>query len=88
MQSVWIWLIGFGIFLLLILIQILMKSKKPIQHAVGGIVTGLAALFAVNITSAFTGVSLPLNPLNLGVSAVARIPGVTTLLLLNLLLCV
>jgi hypothetical protein len=53
---------------------------------VGGIITGLFALAAVDLTGFFTGVSLPVSPLTLGVSGAAGIPGVTLLLLLNLVL--
>ena len=46
---------------------------------------GRGALLAVNLSGYVTGVHLPLNPLSIGVSAVGGIPGVTTMLLLNLL---
>lgn len=85
MQTLWMVLIGIGIFLLLVLIQVVMRVKKPVQHAVGGAAVGLGALLAVNLLSGFTGVSLSMSPLVLGVSSVAGIPGVTTLLFLNLL---
>ena len=62
------------------------SSQKPIQRAAGGVLVGLCALLAVNVTGAFTGVSLPLSPLSLGVAGTAGLPGVTLLLLLNLLL--
>ena len=74
-----------GIFLLLVVIQIIMKSKRPSRHAVVGILTGLLSLALVNLTGMFTGVSLPVSPLTIGVSGVAGIPGVTMLLLLNLI---
>ena len=67
-------LIGLGVFAL-----------HPVQRAIGGIVMGLCALVAVNLTGVFTGVSIPLSPLAIGVSGAAGIPGVTLLLLLNLI---
>jgi pro-sigmaK processing inhibitor BofA len=73
-----------GVFLLLVVIQVIMKVRHPFRHAVGGILTGLCALAVVDLTGMFTGVSLPISPLTLGVSGVAGIPGVTMLLLLNL----
>ena len=85
MQTLWMVLIGIGIFLLLVLIQVVMHVKKPVQHAVGGIAVGLCALLAVSLLSGFTGVSLSMSPLTIGVSSVAGIPGVTMLLFLNLL---
>ena len=74
-----------GVFLLLVVIQIIMKSKRPFRHAVGGILIGLFTLALVNLTGVFTGVSLPVSPLTIGVSGVAGVPGVTMLLLLNLI---
>lgn len=75
-----------GVFVLLVIIQIIVKAKKPVQRAFGGVCIGLCSLVAVNITGFFTGVSLPLSTLTIGVSAAAGIPGVTMLLLLNLLI--
>lgn len=80
------WLIALGIFGLLVIIQVAVKAKKPVQRAAGGVLVGLCALLAVNVTGAFTGVSLPLSPLAIGVAGTAGLPGVTLLLLLNLLL--
>lgn len=74
-----------GVFLLLVLIQVIMRSERPVRRAIGGILTGLCTLAVVNLTGMFTGVSLPLSPLTIGVSGVAGIPGVTLLLLLNLI---
>jgi hypothetical protein len=73
------------VFALLVIIQMIVKSPKPFQRAIGGIITGLCALAAVNLTGMFTGVTLPLSPLTIGVSGAAGIPGVTMLLLLNLI---
>ena len=87
LQGPWLnvlWIVG--IFLLLVVIQIVMKSKRPFRRAVGGVLTGLFTLAVVNLTGMFTGVSLPVSPLTIGVSGVAGIPGVTMLLLLNLIL--
>ena len=80
------WLIAAGIFGLLVVIQLALRAKKPVQRAAGGVLVGLCGLLAVNLTGVFTGVSLPLSPLSLGVAGTAGLPGVTLLLLLNLLL--
>ena len=85
-QDILQWLLAAGIFGLLVVIQLAVRAKKPIQRAAGGVLVGLCALLAVNVTGAFTGVSLPLSPLSLGVAGTAGLPGVTLLLLLNLLL--
>ena len=75
-----------GVFALLVILQLVVKAERPVRRAVGGIVTGLVALVAVNLIGVFTGVGmLPLSPLTLGVSGVAGIPGVTLLLFLNLI---
>ena len=78
-------LIALGVFGLLVLIQVVCKVKRPVQRAIGGIAVGFCALLAVNITGLFTGVSLPFSPLTIGVSGAAGIPGVTLMLLLNLI---
>lgn len=77
--------IAAGVFGLLVVIQLIVRSKHPFRSTVTGILTGWCALAAVNLSGLITGVTLPLSMLNIGVSAVAGIPGVTMLLLLNLL---
>ncbi|MEG1427238.1 MAG: pro-sigmaK processing inhibitor BofA family protein [Oscillospiraceae bacterium] len=47
---------------------------------------GVLALLAVNITGAYTGISLLISPLSLTVSSVLGIPGVITLLILERML--
>lgn len=74
-----------GIFVLLVVIQFIVKSERPVRRAIGGVITGLFALAAVNLAGCFTGVSLPVSPLTIGVSGVGGISGVTMLLLLNLI---
>ncbi|XOQ44624.1 MAG: Transcriptional regulator [Clostridium sp.] len=74
-----------GIFALLVIIQVIVKAERPVRKAIGGILTGLCALAVVNLTGSFTGVTLPISPLTLGVSGAAGISGVTMLLLLNLI---
>lgn len=86
MQDALLWAGVVGVFLLLVVIQAAMKAKHPFRRAFGGIFTGLCALAAVEFSSSFTGVCLPVSPLTIGVSGVAGIPGVTLLLLLNLVM--
>lgn len=76
---------GIAVFALLVLLQVIVKAEHPMQRAAGGVVTGLCALLAINFTGYFTGVVLPLSPLAIGISGAAGIPGVTMLLLLNLI---
>jgi pro-sigmaK processing inhibitor BofA len=85
LPSLTIVLTACGVFALLVIIQVIVRAARPVQRAAGGIIMGLCALAAVNLTGFFTGVSLPLSPLTIGVSGAAGIPGVTMLLLLNLI---
>lgn len=75
-----------GVFALLVIIQMIVKAERPVRRAVGGILMGLCALAVVDLTGCFTGVTLPISPLTIGVSGAAGISGVTMLLLLNLIL--
>lgn len=86
MQGLILALSACGVFGLLVVIQLIVRAPRPVQRAAGGVITGLCALAAVNLTGFFTGVSLPLSPLTIGVSGAAGIPGVTMMLLLNLIL--
>ena len=47
-------------------------------------VSGIAVLFAVNLCSGFTGVSIAVNGWSLGTGAVFGVPGVVGMLLLNI----
>lgn len=85
MQQWMFWAIAAGIFLLLVIVQVIVRAKKPVRKAASGMLNGVLTLIAVNIAGIFTGVSLPVSLLSLGVSAVAGIPGVTMLLLLSLI---
>ena len=61
-------------------------NKKPVRSAIGGVLLGWLALLAVNVTGMFTGVTLPVSVLSVGVSGAAGIPGVTMLVLLDMIL--
>lgn len=74
-----------GVFLLLVLLQAIVRAKRPVWKAIGGILQGVLTLVIVNLAGAFTGVTLPISLMTLGVSGVAGIPGVTMLLLLSLI---
>lgn len=71
-------------FFALVVLQMALHAQRPLQYALGGIGMGVCALAAVNLTSPLTGVSLPVSVLSMSVSAAGGIPGVTTMLLLNL----
>ncbi|MFQ9952129.1 MAG: pro-sigmaK processing inhibitor BofA family protein, partial [Clostridium sp.] len=65
-----VWLIAGVVFLLLVIVQVIVQAKKPVRKAIGGILTGIIALIAVNVSGFFTGVTLPVSLMTVGVSAV------------------
>ncbi len=75
-----------GVLVLLVVLQLCVGNKKPVRSAVGGVLLGWLALLAVNVTGTFTGVTLPVSVLSVGVSGAAGIPGVTMLVLLDMIL--
>lgn len=83
MEVLWV---GIGVVVLLVILQVCAGNKKPVRSAVSGVLLGWLALLAVNITGMFTGVTLPISALSIGVSGAAGIPGVTMLVLLDMIL--
>ncbi len=77
-------LVACAVFLLLVALQVIVHAKRPVRRAVGGIFAGVGTLIAVNIAGIFTGVTLPFSLLSIGISGVAGMPGVTLMLLLQL----
>ena len=65
---------------------VLVRSGKPVRGLLSSAIQGLAALVVVNITGAFTGVSLGLGPFSGGVAAVLGIPGVISMVLVKTML--
>lgn len=61
------------------------KTGRPIRHLIGGALQGVCAVAAVNVTGAFTGVSLGLNAMTGGFCLLGGVPGVVTLLLLKVI---
>ncbi|MDQ5983285.1 MAG: hypothetical protein RUMPE_00286 [Eubacteriales bacterium SKADARSKE-1] len=78
-------LIIVGIFIALISIQAIFRTEKPLKKAFWGIFKGVAVLIAVNISGIFTGVTLPISLLSLAISILAGIPGVTALVILDMI---
>ncbi len=70
-----------GVFITLIIIQVIMHSEHPVRAAVLSLLPGPAAMLCINLLSAYTSVSVPVSPLSLAVSAVLGIPGLTMLLI-------
>mgnify|MGYP002801983307 CR=1 FL=1 len=83
MEVLWV---GIGVVVLLVILQVCAGNKKPVRSAVSGVLLGWLALLAVNITGMVTGVTLPISALSIGVSGAAGIPGVTMLVLLDMIL--
>ncbi len=61
------------------------KHPHPLKTGFASILSGVAALGAVNVLTPFTGVGLSLNGFTWFVSTLLGIPGVTLLLCLRLL---
>lgn len=62
------------------------KTGRPIRSVIGSGIQGLCALAAVNVTGAFTGVSLGLNLFSGACCVVLGIPGVIALLVEKIIL--
>ena len=75
-------LISFFVF---IVIQKISKNKSPLKRAFVSLFSGLTALITVDLLSAFTGVYIPISILSVIVSIALGIPGVITMLCINLL---
>ena len=73
-----------GVLALLILLRILTVQKKPLRTVLYGGMKGVAALGAVNLAGLLTGVTIPVSVLSLGLTFLCGVPGVITILVLNL----
>jgi len=80
------WVVALIIFILLFIIHTTLRSRKPFSRTLTEIGIGLGTLLLVNTAGIFTGITLPLSVFSISVAAVAGIPGVTAMLLLNLIL--
>lgn len=81
---VWI-ILGSG-FIIFLIIESASKERKPFRKAVLTMSSGLIALALLNLTGTYTGVTLPVSILSLCSAAVGGIPGVTLLLVMNMIL--
>ena len=77
-------LIIFITFIVFAIIHKIGKNKRPFKRAFISLFTGVLALLAVNLSSIFTGVYLPVSLLSILISLIGGIPGVTLMLVLNL----
>ncbi len=79
-------LVCLSVLLAFIIIHKIMGSRHPVRSALLSMLIGLLSLAAVNICSLFTGVDIPVSRLSVACSAFLGIPGVTAMLLLQILL--
>lgn len=86
-MSVWalVLLLVVGAALSIWLLIALFRSGKPVRSLMGSALQGACALAAVNVTGAFTGVSLGLNWLSGVACGALGVPGVIGLLLLKVI---
>lgn len=84
MTNWWGW-IGAG-FCLLVVGRCAAHQRHPIRALLAGALCGLGTLAILALLEPVTGIALPLNRFTGFVAVVLGIPGVTTLLLLQLLL--
>ncbi len=68
----------------LITLLVMIKSRHFFKALILSAAQGIAALFAVNLLSAATGVSLAVNPVTLALSAVGSLPAVIAMLVSRL----
>ena len=65
------------------IIYALSKNKKPFKRAFISMILGVALLIAINIAGKYIGVTLPISPLSLTVSACGGVPAVAAMVLIN-----
>lgn len=64
-----------------IVLTVLIKSKRFFSYLILSALSGIGSLFAVNLLSEVTGVSIALNYITLSVSSIFGISGVIALVL-------
>ncbi len=84
MKWYYVILILFIAFIIFAIIHKIGKNKRPVRRAFLSFLSGLGALLAVDISSIFTGVYLPISLLSILISVIGGIPGVTSMLCMNL----
>jgi len=84
MKDLYYYIALFCAFIIFVIIHKIGHNKKPVKRAIISLLTGLSVLFIINITGIYTGVTLPYSMLTIATSMIGGIPGVTTLLTLNL----
>ncbi len=85
MQALKIALLVLAIIYGLVYIILAICGKKPFKTIIITALCGILSLAAVNLTSRFTGVHIPLNAYTVATSAAGGFPAATALLLLRML---
>lgn len=67
----------------LFVVHAILRTPSPLWGALKSSLGGVASLILASFVSDFTGVSVPLSLFNIGVSALAGIPGVCMAITLN-----
>lgn len=80
------WLLGAAGICLLVVGRCAAYQRHPIRSLLAGALCGLGTLAVLALLAPVTGISLPLNRFTGFVAVVLGLPGVTTLLILQLLL--
>ena len=65
------------------IVYALSKNKKPFKRAFISMILGVALLIAINIAGKYIGVTLPISPFSLTVSACGGVPAVAAMVLIN-----
>ena len=74
-----------GVFLLALGLRLFARCEAPFHSTWTGMLSGLAALGAVNLCGLFTHIPVPINGFTAGWAAVSGIPGVIGLLFAQIL---
>ena len=72
-----------GAFFLIALLRVFRSPLKLAVKLIANTLLGIAALWLVNLTAAFTGITLGLNLLNALIVGILGVPGFVLLLLLQ-----
>lgn len=71
------------IIMALFLIHFVLKHRHPFLNSLKSAIPGIISLIFLNIFDSFTGIKMPLNSANIGVSALLGLPGVGVITILN-----
>lgn len=76
---------GIPIVFALFLMHVTLKYKYPLANALKSALPGIICLVMLSFCNEFTGIKIPINGANLGISALLGIPGVGMMAILNTL---